>query len=290
MFAVICLHPAIDRTLELNSALEVGGLNRAARVFERPGGKGVNVASVLTSLGAEACVILPVAGSNGLKLEQLLQKQNILGFKLIVAGETRECQAILDGSQTTEINESGPNLEASDLLKLEALIPEQASTVVLSGSLAPGLSVLEFGALVKRLSAVYQVVVDTSGEALKVALENGAYLIKPNETELEQLGLTCQEIFEQFGTRVLYSKGANGLEYLGSEGNFFQASSQIEVVNPVGAGDATLGGFLFGLARGRSIQDALRFANACGAAACLEPTAGMVKLEHIESILGVVHA
>jgi 1-phosphofructokinase family hexose kinase len=290
MIAVICLHPAIDRTLELGSSLAVGGLNRAVRVFERAGGKGVNVAAVLTSLGAETCAILPTAGSNGMKLEHLLQKQNISSFVLSVAGETRECQAILDGAETTEINESGPNLKQDDLLKLEALIPSSARFVVLSGSLPPGLDVLGFGAFIKRLSALYKVIVDTSGAALKVALENGAYLIKPNETELEQLALTPKEIFQKFGTRVLHSKGEHGLEYVGDEGAFLQTSSKIEVVNPVGAGDAMLAGFLFGLEGGRSIQDSLRFASACGAAACLELTAGVVKLENIETLLGVVHA
>ncbi len=290
MIAVICLHPAIDRTLELSSSLAVGGLNRAVRVFERPGGKGVNVAAVLTSLGAGACVILPMAGSNGTKLETLLQKQNISSFKLSIDGETRECQAILDGAEPTEINESGPSLTPDDLLKLEALIPASARFVVLSGSLPPGLDALEFGAFVKRLSLGHKVVVDTSDAALKVALENGAYLIKPNQSELEQLALTPKEIFQKFGTQVLHSKGANGLEYVGTEGRFSQTSKKIEVVNSVGAGDATLAGFLFGLERGRSIQDSLRFASACGAAACLELTAGVVNLENIETFLGVVHA
>lgn len=290
MIAVICLHPAIDRTLELALPLEVGALNRTVKVFERPGGKGVNVASVLTILGAEACVILPVAGTNGLKLERLLQKQNISGFVVFVPGETRECQAILGDAQVTEINEFGPSLETNDLGKLEALIPDETRLVVLSGSLPPGLDVLEFGAFVKHLSINYQVVVDTSGAALKIALENNAYMVKPNQSELEQLGLTPKEIFQQFGTRVLHSKGADGLEYVVEEGRFLQTSSKIELVNPVGAGDATLAGFLFGLERGRSIQDSLRFASACGAAACLEPVAGVIKLENIETLLGVVHA
>jgi tagatose 6-phosphate kinase len=290
MITVICLHPAIDRTLELALPLEVGGLNRAVRVFERPGGKGVNVAAVLLSLKAKACVILPVAGTNGLKLEGLLQKQNISSFVLSVPGETRECQAIVAGGQVTEINEFGPSLVQTDLIKLEALIPDTATWLVLSGSLAPGLSLLEFGAWVKHLSRRYKVVVDSSGAALKMALENNAYLIKPNSVELEQLALTPEEIFEQFGTRVLHSKGANGLEYIGEEGSFFQASSQIKVVNPVGAGDATLAGFVFKLEPGALVQDALRFASACGAAACLEPVAGVVKLENIQTLLGVVHA
>lgn len=287
MIAVICLHPSIDRTLELNSPIIVGGLNRAAKVWERAGGKGVNVASVLTGLGAEVSVTLPTAGSNGLKLRRLLQSQDILSFVLSVAGETRECQAILVGGQTTEMNESGPSLTKDDLVLLEELIPERTPWVVLSGSLAPGLSMFDFGKWVKRLSTRHKVVVDTSGEALKVALENGAYLIKPNDDELEGLGLSPTEIYKKFGTNVLHSRGENGLEYVGKEGHFKQAAFKINVLNPVGAGDATLAGFLFGLVRGEKPKAALRFASACGAAACLEPVAGIVKFEHLNQLLGV---
>ena len=289
MIAMICLHPSIDRTLELPSPLTVGGLNRAARVWERAGGKGVNVASVLSSLGAQVSVTLPVAGLNGHRLKKLLQKQNILSFVLSVIGETRECQAILANGQTTEINESGPSLSKDDLALLEELIPERTPWVVVSGSLAPGLSVFDFGKWIKRLSVRHQVIVDTSGEALKAALENGAYLIKPNESELEQLGLSPMEVFKKYGTRVLHTRGVNGLEYVGIEGAFFQASNSVRVINPVGAGDATLAGFVFSLERNQPIKDALRFASACGAAACLEPVAGVVNFEHLNKLLGVVN-
>ena len=289
MIAVICLHPSIDRTLELSTPIVVGGLNRAARVWERAGGKGVNVASVLSGLGVEVSVTLPTAGSNGFKLRKLLQNQDILSFVLSVTGETRECQAILAGGQTTEINESGPSLSKDDLVLLEELIPERTPWVVLSGSLAPGLSVFDFGKWVRRLSTRHQVVVDTSGKALKAALENGAYLIKPNDSELEGLGLSALEVYKKYGTQVLHSRGENGLEYVGKEGHFKQAAFKVNLVNPVGAGDATLAGFLFGLVRGENLKASLRFASACGAAACLEPVAGVVNLEHLNQLLGVTH-
>jgi tagatose 6-phosphate kinase len=291
MIAVICLHPAIDRTLELPMPLEVGGLNRATVLGERAGGKGINVASVLTTLGAKTCVILPQAGMNGRRLEQLLQKQNISSFKISVLGETRECQAMLyPGFMPTEVVESGPRLEPADMGRLEALIPDLASWLILSGSLAPGLTAQEFGAWVGKLSRRFRVVVDTSGEALRAAIENGAYLIKPNSSELGQLGMNAMQIFERFGTRVLHSRGSDGLFYTGPEGQFFQEPHQIEVINPVGAGDATLAGFIDGFERLDSINDSLRFANACGAAACLEPVAGMVRVDRVQSLLEVAHA
>ncbi len=294
MIAVICLHPSIDRTLELSQPLEVGGLQRTVRVWERAGGKGVNVAAVLAALGGEAQVILPVAGANGAKLGQLLERQGVSSLTLEVAGETRECQAILDGgAHPTEINESGPALGEDDLARLERLIPDDASWVVLSGSLAPGLSAAAFGAWVGRLSARFQTAVDSSGAALAAALENGANLVKPNSSELAWLGLaglgyTPHELWAKYRARVLHSRGADGLEYVGPEGELQQSAFSIKVISPVGAGDATLAGFLLALERGEAVPEALRLANACGAAACLESVAGVVNPERVRALLDPV--
>ena len=298
MIACICLHPAIDRTLELSDSLEVGGVNRTIRVYERAGGKAINVAGVLSVLGAECVAITVRAGFNGAKLEGLLNAQKINHKTLAVAGETRECQAIISGEHPTEINESGPSLTARDLLELERLIPHEVTWVIVSGSLPPGITTTVFSAWLQNLRAKYQVAVDTSGPALRAALEMGVDLVKPNTQELEQLGLGASEIFEQFGVNVLHSRGSDGLEYVGSQGRFSQAAAKIAVVNPVGAGDATLAGFIFALEQHQSVQVALKTACACGAAACLEPVAGVISMGNVRKFLepanpqsvGVVHA
>jgi 1-phosphofructokinase family hexose kinase len=298
VIACICLHPAIDRTLELTDTLEAGSVNRTVRVHERAGGKAINVAGVLSALGAECVAITVRAGFNGAKLEALLEAQKINHKTLEVAGETRECQALISGDHPTEINESGPNLTARDLLELERLIPRETSWVIVSGSLPPGIALNDFSAWLRHLQARFQVAVDTSGAALRVALEVGVNLIKPNTHELEQLGLSASEIFEKYGVNVLHSRGMDGLEYVGSQGMFSQAAEKINVVNPVGAGDATLAGFIFALEQQQSVQEALMTACACGAAACLEPVAGVISKDRVQKMLepanfqsaGAVHA
>jgi tagatose 6-phosphate kinase len=293
VIACICLHPAIDRTLELANSLEAGGVNRTARVHERAGGKAINVAGVLSILGAECLAITVRAGFNGQKLEALLQRQGIKHATLEVQGETRECQAIISGAHPTEVNESGPSLTARDLMELERLIPRETTWVIVSGSLPPGIALNDFSAWLRHLQARFQVAVDTSGSALRVALEVGVKLIKPNTSELEQLGLSTSEIYEKYGVNVLHSRGAHGLEYVGAQGQFSQDAARIRLVNPVGAGDATLAGFVFALERGQSIQDALQMAVACGAAACLEPVAGVISRTKMQQLLessGGIHA
>lgn len=286
MIVCICLHPAIDRTLELAKPLEPGRLQRTVRVLERAGGKGVNVAAVLHHLGAEAMAVLPVAGGNGVRLRAMLDASGLTHRTHEVAGETRETQTILDGTgHPTEIYESGPRLEAGDLERIRLLIPSSASWVIVSGSLAPGLAPDDFRSWLSSLRSRVQVAVDTSGTALRAALEAHVSLVKPNSAELAQLGMTAQDAFEHHGVRVLHSCGAEGLEYLGPEGHFRQAAFPVEVVNSVGAGDATLAGFVYPLERGEQIERALRHAAACGAAACLEPVAGAISLERVQTLL-----
>jgi tagatose 6-phosphate kinase len=285
VIVTICLHPAIDRTLELSDSLEAGGVNRTTRVHERAGGKAINVAAVLTTLGVECLAITVRAGFNGAKLEALLDRQGIRHKTLEVNGETRECQAIISGDHPTEINESGPSLHARDLLELERLIPRETTWVIVSGSLPPGIALNDFLAWLRHLQGRFQVAVDTSGLALRAALEVGVSLIKPNSSELEHLGMTAPELFEKYGVSVLHSRGELGLEYVGPEGHHHQHAARINVINPVGAGDATLAGFVLALEKKQSIQDALKMACVCGAAACLEPVAGVISRSKVEDML-----
>jgi tagatose 6-phosphate kinase len=285
VIVTICLHPAIDRTLELGNSLEAGGVNRTTRVHERAGGKAINVAAVLTTLGAECLAITVRAGFNGAKLEALLDRQGIKHRTLEVIGETRECQAIISGDHPTEINESGPSLQARDLIELERLIPRETTWVIVSGSLPPGIALNDFSAWLRHLQARFQVAVDTSGAALRTALEAGVSLIKPNTSELEQLGMTAHEVFEKYGVSLLHSRGELGLQYVGLEGHHQQHAARINLINPVGAGDATLAGFVFALEKNQSLQEALQMATACGAAACLEPVAGVISRSKFEDLL-----
>ncbi len=286
MIACICLHPAIDRTLQLEVPLEPGRLHRTSGVLERAGGKGVNVAAVLQQLGVEAVAVLPVGGRNGERLRGMLEDSGIPHRLLEVGGETRETQTIINGDgHPTEIYESGPSLNPRNLSALEALIPDGASWVVLSGSLAPGLELRAFRAWLEHLKTRFRVAVDTSGAALRAALEAGVQLVKPNSAELGQIGMGALEVFELYGVSVLHSRGADGLEYLGPQGYFVQAAYQIAPINPVGAGDATLAGFVAALERDEPIAWAMREAAACGASACLEPVAGAVSAARVGAFL-----
>lgn len=281
MIVTLTLHPAIDRTLWLASPLHPHTLHRTVRLEERAGGKGLNVASVLHALGQEVLAITVRAGLNGERLAQLLKRQNLPHRLLEVEGETRECQTLIDGpDHPTDLYESGPPLKPEHLEQLRTLLPP-LEILVLSGSLPPGLSPSDFAAWLQSLKPLGKLVVDSSGAALKAALEARVYLVKPNQDELEALDLSAQEIWEHYRVRVLLSKGADGLEYIGPEGHLYQGAAAIQVVNPVGAGDACLGGFLLGQEQNRPLREGLVLAAACGAACAEQPVAGQVEIARV---------
>lgn len=66
---------------------------------------------------------------------------------------------------------------------------------------------------------------------------------------------------------VVYKKGLEGSEiHLHYDGDvIMQSAYQVEVYNTLGAGDAFMGGLLYGIVKEGSWNDALSYANACGA-------------------------
>src|SRR5699024_420423 len=104
---------------------------------------------------------------------------------------------------------------------------------------------------------------DTGGETLKNTLENKSkpYLIKPNQDEIADLiGKPIRSLSHLCS--MLHSPTFNDIPWivvtLGGEGaivkheeKIFRVSPpKIEVVNPVGSGDAVIAGFASGISKG----------------------------------------
>jgi tagatose 6-phosphate kinase len=271
----VCVTPnaAVDRILHLSQPRAPHGLNRVARAIESAGGKGMNVARVLRALGADVTVAGFLAGLNATRFEALLERDGLDGPFVRVAGETRECQIVVDGhGQPMEINDPGPLAEASDWERLAAGLPE--GRLVISGSLPPGLSPEQFG---RFLTAVAErrgekPVVDTSGPFLVAAVAAGVALVKPNEHEIGLLSpgtadpiAAAREAYARTGVPVLLTLGAAGAAYVGAEGAFVPAPA-VDAVNPVASGDCLLAAFLWASAQAWSTAEALRLGVAAGAA------------------------
>jgi 1-phosphofructokinase family hexose kinase len=265
----IALSPnlALDRILRLNKAVEQGTLHRVTEVREGAGGKAVNVARVLNTLGAEVTIAGFLAGFNGQKFRSLLQQEGLAGIFQEVAGETRECHILLAGQvHPTEVYEPGPTVLAGDWQALVRQLPE--GKVIISGSLSPGLAPPAFAEMLRELPS--KPVIDASGPMLRVALESAVALVKPNRAELASItpvqgdGVAeAEALYQSYGVPILLSLGADGAAYIAEQTLRVYAPS-ISVNNPVASGDSLLAAFIWAQSEGWSLDDALRLGVAAG--------------------------
>lgn len=121
------------------------GLNRVMSIRQDPGGKGINVAKVLKDFEADVTVFGLLAGNQGKLLSDFLKDAEIKSDFLQIQGETRTNLKILDKSnnEMTEINETGFEVTPEDLEAFKEKFKKsvkEAATVVLCGSLPPGIS------------------------------------------------------------------------------------------------------------------------------------------------------
>jgi 1-phosphofructokinase len=287
VIVTLTANPSLDRTLEIPS-LDRGQVIRATAERVHPGGKGVNVARALVANDVAARAVLLAGGRGG---DQLLALLTGLGVEVVpvpIAETIRENVSVVEPDGTvTKLNALGPQLSPDEIARLIQVTVDasrEADWVALCGTLPPGASDDLYATLVTELHLIgVRVAVDTSGPALIEAIAAGPDLIKPNGDELaEAIAVPIQDLGDVVnGARMLLDQGVGHvLVTLGSEGAVSVAGSgalrawtdPVVPRSTVGAGDATLAGFL----SARETQSvALRTAVAWGAAAVEQPGTGM---------------
>lgn len=282
MITTITLNPSIDRTLEIER-LVVGGMNRVKQRIDHPSGKGINVSRTLSCLGQPTQALALIGGASGRWVVDALKAEGIELECVPVQGETRtnlKIWAMAEG-EATEVNEPGPTVTQAELDLLLSRVRLEAHKwdwVVVSGRMLPGTPPDFYATLVESAkNQGAKVALDASGVALQEGLKAVPDLIKPNEAETtELLGweikdeagamMAVRELAERGISYVLLTLGKDGA-FVGHNGEIWQAMPpQVSVKSTVGCGDSTIAGMLHGLVEGASLEDAIRWAMATGAA------------------------
>jgi len=171
---------------------------------------------------------------------------------------------------------------------------------VLSGSLPRGFEADTYAALLRRIAPRgLPCLVDASGEALRLAADAGAFLLKPNRDEAAQLAGRAVDTVEDAAVvaRALHARGvAFPVITLGARGalgfdgaDCWHASLAIaHSANAVGSGDCFLAGAAVALRRGGEPAQALRLGVACGAANALHEETGYVQRAQVDALLAEV--
>ena len=280
MITTVCLNPAIDKSADVDQ-LQVGKVNRLKNTRMAIGGKGINVAIVLGRLQQDVSCVCAVGEADMPFFEQGMEQEELNFYAFQVPGSVRRNLKIVDvkGRTVTEFNEQGAQVdqEAVDELTQVLLRQSRASRyIALSGSLPPGCGADTYRNMMRRLPGK-RWVVDTSGDALRSALLEKPFLIKPNLTELEELAQTRLETPEaakaaavrlcgQGVAHVAVSMGEQGAILTDGSRTVFAPAVPVSAASTVGAGDAMLAGLLYGMSHGETPFEALRYGTAAGSA------------------------
>lgn len=287
-------------TVTLNTALDVTytvdrlvphGSHRVRAVRSRAGGKGVNVARVLHSLGHEVRALGFAGGAVGDEVRAELEAAGVPAELVpLTSGSSRRTVTVVsrEDGDATIFNEPGAPLPDADWAafvdRYTALL-DRARVVVLSGSLPPAAPVEAYAVLV-ALAAGRGVpaVVDTSGEPLRRALSARPELVKPNleearaTTGLDDPVAAAARLRAEGAGAVVVSCGPEGLVARTAEEAWRALPPERVPGNPTGAGDACVAALAAGVAAGSPWPERLADAVAMSAAAVLAPAAG--ELDH----------
>lgn len=278
MIVTLTPNPSLDRTLCVD-VLRRGAVIRASAATLDASGKGVNVSRALVANHIPTRAVLPLGGGAGIQLADLLRAGGVEFIPIRCAGVVRSNVSVAEPDGTvTKLNEPGTPLAPSETAALvDACLPG-ADWVAGCGSLPPDTAPELYATLVTRARAAgVRAAVDASGLPLRLALQAGPDLLKPNVAELAELtGRELRTVADVVGAAqavrgraaMLVSMGADGALLIDSDGVRHGEAPVPVLRSAVGAGDALLAGFLAAGGRGDA---ALVTGLAWAAAVCALP-------------------
>jgi 6-phosphofructokinase 2 len=300
---VLCLtmNPSVDLATKTPRVLPTHKLRCSGAVHDAGGG-GINVARVIIRLGGRCESVCPAGGPSGHWLEVRMAQDGLHNTTIPIAEETRVsfCVHEADTGEEFRFVMPGPRLADAewraclDHLATLTVFPDY---LVASGSLPPGVPD-DFYARLARLcrDRDARLVMDASGPALAAALAEGVFLWKPNLKELSEFtgqalsgptewrAAAVRCVAEGQAEVVALTLGHQGALLVTREGVWSAPPLAIEVASAVGAGDSFVGGMVWGLQRGLSLQESFAWGGACGSAALLSVSTGLSRREDAERL------
>ncbi len=283
----VCLHPALDVTVYTRDGKETGRC-------EVLGGKAINLARMLHTLGANVTLLAPndCDGQTSALLADCGYDCELVPTELSLR---RNYKYIDQNGTHRECNDTAKIISQQDFQQVIHRIVDicclqqtdcrirHFSHVALCGSFPQGVEKDVYKSLTEQLRA-YNIpcVTDASGNALSLAVQAKPLLVKPNLQEfcnsfaqdvsmLKTTKDVCNAIlaaYENTGVSILCSMDQRGAIYAGSEGVY---TVQVPVVKQIqsfaGAGDTMLAAFIHArMLCNAPIEQSLRFASSAATA------------------------
>ncbi len=292
----ITLNPALDLTGSLDS-LNVGSVSLVSQGSLHAAGKGVNVAKVLSDLGAEVTVTGFLGADNQQMFCQLFEEMGARDEFIRIEGSTRINVKIIEANgDVSDINFPGIDVSQQHIAAFEATLLRLAKGndyFVIAGSLPKGISPSLCASWIDKLHSLgKKVLFDSSRDALAAGLNAHPWLIKPNDEELsqfvgreltspEECRTAASEIAEKGIENIVVSMGASGTMWL-NQGQWLHAQPpRMSVVSTVGAGDTLVAGLCWGHMQGMEKHSLITFATALSALAVTQVGVGVTSEQEL---------
>lgn len=310
----ITLNPALDLTGSLDT-LNIGSVSLANTGSLHAAGKGVNVAKVLSDLGAEVTVTGFLGRDNEALFCTLFSEMNAQDEFIRVDGSTRiNVKLVEKNGQVSDINFPGVEVSEQAISEFETGLFKLAEThqfFVLAGSLPQGISPKLCASWIEKLHQLgKKVIFDSSRAALSAGLDAHPWLIKPNDEELSEFvgrelntPEACQQAAQDLSSKgienIVVSLGSKGVMWLGNNNQYDPKNStndqnntlwryaqppKMNVVSTVGAGDTLVAGFCWGYMKQWQAEQTLSFATALSALAVTQVGVGVPNLEAVTEL------
>lgn len=302
MILSVCLSPCIDVNIEVDS-LAVGKSHKiiSKRIFFT--GKALNVAIGLARLGADSFATGFMYETNGTQFEQELHREGV-PYKFVWSeGRVRENYKFIDNkSMMTEIDDISPEVKPEkqeDLIKLVSELSSKSEAVVISGSLAKGMTPDYYGKILRSVPNNVVKIADTEGERLFESLKVGVDIVKPNLGELERtfnrqmhskgdILECCYKLIDLGAKCVLLSLGKNGAIITDGKRNYYSKSVNVAMNSTLGAGDGMVAAATQAYIKGASLPEILKCGVAAGTASVTSPYSISFKKEKYDEILSTL--
>jgi len=267
-----------DMVVKTDNLPQLGETKLGGNFFMNAGGKGANQAVAVARIGGSVTFVSKVG--NDIFGKQTIEDLNIesintsnvfidefapSGVALIMVNKDGEnCILVAPGANAKLLPDdikTVSNISKAEIILMQLEIPMETITSVVKNAKINGQRVILNPAPAQKLDD---------------ELLSGLFLITPNETEASLLtGITVKdEVTASQAASVLLSKGVqNVVITMGSSGAFILAGGiskivpvkSVKAIDSTGAGDVFNGAMAVAISEGKSIEDAVIFANKAAA-------------------------
>ncbi len=280
MIYTVTFNPSLDYIVSVDE-FKLGLTNRTSSELLLPGGKGINVSTILTNLGIESTALGFVAGFTGDEIIRRVEQIGVRSDFIRIEDGISRINVKLKSIDGTEINGMGPDIssEKTEELMKKLDVLDEGDVLVLAGSIPASMPDDIYSRILKRLEGKgVTFVVDATGGLLLNVLKYHPFLIKPNNHELGDLfGVelkTRKEVvpygrkLQEMGAKnVLISMAGEGAVLVAEDGSVYDTPAPKGVlVNAVGSGDSMVAGFTAGWMEKKDYRHAFYMGVAAGSA------------------------